>query len=90
MGGLGIKRFAEFNNACLAKMYWSLLTHKDQLWAVVLKNKYDKIDSIILPFNAKKSTSWLWDSLCDVWSFISLGCGWRLGNGCLAKFWMDA
>lgn len=70
-GGLGIKRLAEFNNACLAKMCWGLVTYKDQLWAKVLWRIYDKSDSITLPFNCKKNASRLWNSLCDVWSFIS-------------------
>nr|KYP63611.1 hypothetical protein KK1_018190 [Cajanus cajan] len=50
--GLGIKDIITFNEALLAKWKWNLFHHRDNLWAKVLKSKYDD------DYNIKSSSIW--------------------------------
>jgi len=42
VGGLGVRRIREFNNALLGKWCWRLLVEKESLWYRVLSVRYGK------------------------------------------------
>lgn len=40
-GGIGLKRASEMNKALLAKLGWRLLTNRNEIWSMILAEKYD-------------------------------------------------
>ena len=40
VGGLGVQRLDQFNNACLAKLGWKIINDNKNWWVQVVKQKH--------------------------------------------------
>lgn len=56
-GGLGLKRLAEWNVACIARISWMVYSGTDTLWIAWMKTNVLKGKSFLL-VRAKASSSW--------------------------------
>ena len=43
-GGLGLRRFYDFNLALLSKLGWKVVSKEDVFWMAVLRAKYCRIE----------------------------------------------
>ncbi|XP_056688698.1 uncharacterized protein [Spinacia oleracea] len=85
-GGLGIRRFKEWNLAFMAKLGWAVLTNPDKLWVKVLKEKYLKHANL---FNCvpNNNQSPLWRDILKGRSILEKGIIIGIGNGDSTSLW---
>ena len=76
------------NIASLAKLSWSILTNKEDLWVRVLKGKYLS-NGPHPPWPVKNSKSHIWKSISIAQASISNAIKWIIGNGSSVKLWDD-
>ncbi|XP_061363867.1 uncharacterized protein LOC133307381 [Gastrolobium bilobum] len=88
-GGLGIRKLRLMNKACLMKIGHGILTHKNDLWVRVLKNKYKVGDGLIMNLPRRSGGSNLWIGLARVWPMVYEGSRIMVGNGNESSFWDD-
>ncbi|XP_024195608.1 uncharacterized protein LOC112198716 [Rosa chinensis] len=90
LGGLGIKKTADMNQAMLAKASWRLFQHDSGLWASIYSEKYLKNCCITgdnyLPPPDCSST---WRSISYGAVMLRKNLKWRVGDGKKIKFWYD-
>ncbi|CAL1383383.1 unnamed protein product [Linum trigynum] len=79
-GGLGFRRFEDFNQALLAKVAWRVWQEPHTLLAQVLKGKYFAQTSIL---QAKRGSrpSWGWTSVLHGRDLLQQGLVWQIGDG---------
>ncbi|CAN6699322.1 unnamed protein product [Malus baccata var. baccata] len=88
MGGLGFRKFSEFNDVLLAKQCWRLLSDPTSLWARVVKARYFPNCSF---WDAVKDgrASWAWNSLLVGREVIWNGFHWQIMGGRDVRVWVD-
>ncbi|CAL1353289.1 unnamed protein product [Linum trigynum] len=79
-GGLGFRRFEQFNQALLAKIGWRILMEPQSLLAQVYKGKYFPNGSF-LDASARSRPSWGWQSILFGRELLAQGLRWQIGNG---------
>lgn len=85
-GGLGIRKNAHFNNACLAKLVWKVLTEDNNLWVQIVKNKYLKNEEF-LNNKIRQNYSCAWKGILKARVVVIMGLRWVVGNGEDICFW---
>ncbi|KAL6202734.1 hypothetical protein ACLB2K_026439 [Fragaria x ananassa] len=90
LGGLGIKKFADMNQAMLAKISWRMFQNDKGLWATMFSEKYLKDDSIFNSHYAPPNDcSSIWRGVVYGAKLIRDNLKWRVGDGSTIKFWYD-
>ncbi|KAK9944849.1 hypothetical protein M0R45_010396 [Rubus argutus] len=90
LGGLGIKKTVDMNQAILAKAGWRLLQNDPGLWACVYKNKYlQHADLFDDNYSSPKNCSSTWKSIVHGTRLLTQGLIWIIGDGRSTKFWTD-
>ncbi|CAL1387380.1 unnamed protein product [Linum trigynum] len=79
-GGMGFRRFEQFNQALLAKIGWGVLTDPQSLLAQVYKGKYFPTGTF-LTASARSRPSWGWQSILFGRQLLVKGLRWQIGNG---------
>lgn len=69
-GGISVRSLEEVNVACLAKMFWRLITENEDLWRDVLKHKYNKCRNFSLDILSNSNVSQIWGDLISIWSRV--------------------
>ena len=88
LGGLGLRKSAAVNTACLAKLGWKILTQPDNFWVQQMRAKYGSPEQFF-DSRTKQTDSWVWKCLLRIRPFIKQGLRWKVGNGRNIKFWTD-
>lgn len=84
--GLGIRRFYHFNNVCLAKLGWKVLTNENNWWVQFVKRKYLGRDNI-LSCKVKQKHYLAWKGILKRRDVIYKGMRLIVGNGKNILFW---
>lgn len=79
-GGLGIKKFSDFNKAMLGRQAWRILHNRDCLLSRVYFAKYCK-DKANYVFSCNSQPSPFARYICNRINDIIQDCKWRVGNG---------
>ncbi|CAL1409387.1 unnamed protein product [Linum trigynum] len=79
-GGMGFRRFEQFNQALLAKVGWRILMEPQSLLAQVYKGKYFP-QGTFLEAKARSRPSWGWTSILHGRQLLVAGLRWQIGNG---------
>ena len=87
-GGLGFRKFWEFNQALLAKLAWWLLEGRDCLCINLFRAKY-KVRSNWLNHKASGSISLIWKSLEGIKQLIAQGVCMLIGSRDSVRIWED-
>ncbi|KAF2291039.1 hypothetical protein GH714_019273 [Hevea brasiliensis] len=90
MGGLGFRNLSMLNNAFLLNLAWEISTNPHALWVQVIRSKYKVGDDPLPQCLRAYNCSNLWRNIVWIWSSFQNGVCWSLGNGKLARFWLDA
>lgn len=89
MGGLGLRKTKESNDAALAKLGWRYLNDSEGLWARVLKGKYSRDQLGVNLATPRVGNSHVWKGLYESWRKVQKGASWILGDGKSVPFWTD-
>lgn len=73
----------------MMKLGWGLVTHKDALWAQVLRFKYGCGNLTIPTMKCATHVSHLWRGICNQWPLVDLGILWVIKSGKGVQFWHD-
>ncbi|CAL1377911.1 unnamed protein product [Linum trigynum] len=79
-GGMGFRRFEQFNQALLAKIGWRILSEPTSLLAQVYRGKYFP-NGHFLTATARSRPSWGWQSILFGRQLLEMGIRWQIGNG---------
>ncbi|KAL0434042.1 UNVERIFIED_CONTAM: hypothetical protein Slati_2738500 [Sesamum latifolium] len=76
-GGLGFRKFSDFNKALVSKIAWSILQKSEKLRCTTLSAKYLKSDVVLVSSLQVKGASWIWQDAVKMhgnnptWSLLS-------------------
>ncbi|KAG7530870.1 Reverse transcriptase zinc-binding domain [Arabidopsis thaliana x Arabidopsis arenosa] len=89
-GGLGLRRFADWNRTMCLRLVWLLFSNSGSLW--VAWHKHHNISTSTNFWNQVESTgdSWSWKSILRLREPASVFIKCSLGNGRRASFWFDS
>ena len=79
-GGLGFKRFTDFNQAMLAKRYWKIQSNPNSLLARTYKTKYFPRTSL-KDYTPKPFYSWTWRAIANPQCIVLHEGRWIVGAG---------
>lgn len=79
-GGLGIRRFKDFNSALLGRQAWRIIHNPNAILSKVYRAKYC-CDPINLTFQAKSQATPLARKICKQIDIVTQNCKWKVGNG---------
>ncbi|XP_058725977.1 uncharacterized mitochondrial protein AtMg00310-like [Vicia villosa] len=79
-GGLGFRDLKSFNLAMVAKRGWLLLSKPHSLVSIIFKAKYFP-NSTFFEASLGNNPSFVWRSVWQARSLLSLGCRWSIGDG---------
>lgn len=81
-GGLGIRKFSQFNKALIAKFGWKL-ANENADWCHIMSAKYLDQDKFhkILNLEGVPSGSKIWSNILNYRDIISHGLRWLISNG---------
>ncbi|XP_050216415.1 uncharacterized protein LOC126667478 [Mercurialis annua] len=88
-GGSGIQDLKRQNNAFLMKIGYLVITNPELLWVQVIRSKYGWHNNGN-SYKISGPCSILWRNLFHLWSTISFGIHWSLGDGSDINFWNDS
>ncbi|KAF7832322.1 uncharacterized protein G2W53_014655 [Senna tora] len=80
LGGLGVKKFEDFNQALVAKQIWRICTDDSTLLSRVMKAKYGETNSV-LGFKCPNSASKQWKDIFSAKDLIVNNLQWQVGTG---------
>jgi len=89
VGGLGVRRIREFNNALLGKWCWRLLVEKGSLWCRVLSTRYGEEGGHVLEGGCDASSWWRVVTTIRREGLFRDNVSRLMGNGKLTMFWSD-
>ncbi|KAK9911967.1 hypothetical protein M0R45_035844 [Rubus argutus] len=90
LGGFGIKKSSDMNQAMLAKAGWRLFQHDPGLWASMYREKYLQHGHLVdQNYQQPKDCSSTWRSITHGANLLKKGLIWRVGDGRKIKFWTD-
>lgn len=87
--GLGLRKAREMNLVSMMRASWRFCTQEDALWTSVMRKKYGCGNVVVPIINSSRAGSNFWCGLCKAWKPFMQNIVWRVGNGCLVKFWTD-
>ena len=89
-GGLGLRRFADWNRTMCLRLVWLLFSNSGSLW--VAWHKHHNISTSTNFWNQVERTgdSWSWKSILRLREPASVFIKCSLGNGRRASFWFDS
>lgn len=80
-GGLGFKKFADINNAYMAKLAWQMVNNPEKLWVRIMKSKYS-CGSYGMPIvSPKTSASATWKAIVKNWNMVERNLSWIIKDG---------
>ncbi|XP_058751957.1 uncharacterized mitochondrial protein AtMg00310-like [Vicia villosa] len=79
-GGLGFRGLKAFNLAMVAKRGWLLLSKPQSLVSRIFKSRYFP-NSTFFEANLSNNPSFVWRSVWQARSLLSLGCRWSIRDG---------
>lgn len=88
LGGLGYRKFENFNIAMLAEQGWRLVQNPKSLVAQVLRAKYFSATDF-LTVNMGSNPSYMRQSLLATKPLLEEGLLWRIGNDKTVSIWSD-
>ena len=88
MGGLGLKKSEDFNQALLTKLAWEVPKNEDKLWVKIFRRKYLKVGSFT-NIRPPKQVSWICKSLFSCNKLIKKGMCYKVGDGRSINIWDD-
>lgn len=88
MGGLGLRKAVDFNNALLSKLSWHMEINSNKMWVQVMHEKYVK-EGDFFKAPVASTTSWGWKSIMQGREVIEGVVRWRVGDGCNINMWYD-
>ncbi|XP_024171911.1 uncharacterized protein LOC112177904 [Rosa chinensis] len=90
LGGLGVKKATDMNQAMLAKAGWRIFQNDPGLWASIYREKYFKNDDLFdKDYHYPKDCSSTWKSDSHGADLVKRGLIWRVGDDKKIKFWID-
>lgn len=87
-GGLGLRRVADWNKACFARIIWLLFKGSDSLWIAWMKEVLIK-ERCFWSLVSGSNCSWCWRRLLKIRDQIRPLIFYRVGNGELIHIWID-
>lgn len=88
LGGLNIRKTAEFNRALLTKLAWRLMNEHDALWVKIMAHKYFP-DFNTLSDSMSTSGSWIWRGICEGLEIVKKHSCWEVADGKNINIWKD-
>lgn len=89
-GGLGLRVSRSMNKALLAKWWWRFNQEKNNLWRIIVKEKYSEMDSGKLTKKPKGSEGMsVWHSIFKTLHDFKRGCKMIIRDGRRTLFWHD-
>lgn len=88
LGGLGFRRFKDFNFALLAKLGWNLSSGVNSLLTDILKAKYLKGKSFLEVWKTN-GFSMVWQGIHSTRPLLRKEVCYKIGNGMKINPWMD-
>ena len=88
MGGLGLRKSEDFNQALLTKLAWEVQKNEDKLWVKIFRRKYLKVGSFT-NIRPPKQVSWICKSLFSCNKLIKKGMCYKVGDGRSINIWDD-
>jgi len=70
---LGLKEFAAWNKATIAKLIWAITEEKDNLWVKWLQGRHIR-EKPWWDFIPTSDSSWYWKKICHVKEVFKQGC----------------
>uniref|UniRef100_A0A2N9IHR9 RNase H type-1 domain-containing protein n=1 Tax=Fagus sylvatica TaxID=28930 RepID=A0A2N9IHR9_FAGSY len=87
LGGLGLHLARARNTAAMAKLVWRAYKRENDLWVIILRNKYLK--KILGSVYKKCLGSRTWGELKKGWPLFLRGSCWAIHNGLSTSPWHD-
>lgn len=84
--GLGIRKTVYFNNACLAKLSWKVLTDDQNWWVHTVKSNYLK-NNDFLSAKIRQNYSCAWKGTLKDRRMLKMDLRLVVGNGESIIFW---
>ena len=88
VGGLGFKKFKDFNNALIAKLAWMIASGRDSLCMRTLRATY-KVKDDWLHAEPHKVASPIWRAIEKARPTIIKGACYLIGDGSSVDVWLD-
>jgi len=88
-GGLGLRRFREWNTTLCLRFIWLLFSNSGSLWAEW--HRYHNIgNASFWSLSEARSNSWTWNSLLHLRPLAEKFLRCKVGNGRRCSFWFDS
>lgn len=88
VGGLGLKRLADWNKVLGLKLIWLLFTAGGSLWVSWVRRNLMGTENFWV-LDASRSGSWIWRALCKLRPLARPMIHCEVGSGITASFWHD-
>lgn len=88
MGGLGLKRLADWNKVLGLKLIWLMFTAGGSLWVSWVRRHLIRNDNFWV-LNPTHRGSWIWGAICKLRPLARPMVICEVGSGSSARFWFD-
>ncbi|KAL0320092.1 UNVERIFIED_CONTAM: hypothetical protein Sradi_5270700 [Sesamum radiatum] len=88
-GGLGFRKFADFNKALVSKICWNISQKSDKLWCQVIRAKYLKNNTVLESSLQVASASWTWQDAVKCAKIIKAGICFNVSTHTAITIWED-
>lgn len=88
-GGLGLRRFSDWNSTLCLRLIWLLFSKSGSLWVAWQQHHHKLSMASFWTIQPKSSDSWLWRSLLKLRHLARQFIKCKLGNGENTWFWHD-
>lgn len=89
VGGLGLKRLADWNKVLGLKLIWLIFTAGGSLWVSWVRRNLIG-DENFWVLDPSRSGSWIWRALCKLRPLARPMIHCEVGSGITASFWQDS